>query len=154
MMLGEYLSEWLKTVSASKSKGTHATYSWTVRKRILPYLGDVNLMDLKPDRIQRFYHHLQKEGLSNHAVHVVHKTLRVAMNNAIKLGMIGRNPCTGTTPPRPKQTEMKFYDGQQVKSLLKTAREIGDRLYRLYYLAIHTGMRQSEIIGLKWEDVD
>ena len=152
MTLQEFLAEWLKTVSISRSKGTHTTYSWTVKKRILPYIGDVNLMELRPDRIQRFYLHLQKEGLSNHAVHVTHKTLRVAMNHAVKLGLIGRNPCSGTTPPRPKQTEMKFYDEQQVKSLLNTAKKIGDRFYALYYLAINTGMRQSELIGLKWED--
>jgi len=154
MNLGEFLAEWLNTVSSSSSKGTHITYSWTVRKHILPYIGDVNLMDLRPDRIQRFYHHLQKEGSSNHAVHVTHKTLRVAMNHAVKLGLLGRNPCSGTTPPKPEQTEMKFYDDHQVKQLLKTAKEIGDRFYPFYFLAIHTGMRLSEIIGLKWEDVN
>ena len=151
--LEEFLSEWLRTVS-SGSKGTYFTYSWTVQKRIIPYIGNLNLMDLRPDRIQRFYLHLQKEGLSNHAVAVTHKTLRVAMNHAIKLGLIGRNPCSGTIPPKPEQTEMKFYDDRQVKSLLKTAKDIEDRFYPLYYLAIHTGMRQSELIGLKWEDVD
>jgi len=127
---------------------------WTVEKRIVPYLGKVNLMDLRPDRVQRFYNYLQKEGLSHHAVAVTHKTLRVAMNHAVKLGLIGRNPCSGTTTPKPEQTEMKFYDDQQVKSLLKTAKDIGDKLYPLYYLAIHTGMRQAELIGFKWEDIN
>ena len=152
--LEEFLDEWLRTVSSSSSKSTHFTYSWTVQKRIIPYIGNVKLMDLRPDRMQRFYVHLQKEGLSNHAVAVTHKTIRVAMNHAIKLGLIGRNPCAGTTPPKPEQTEMKFYDDRQVKSLLKTAKDIEDRFYPLYYLAIHTGMRQAELIGLKWEDVD
>jgi integrase len=49
---------------------------------------------------------------------------------------------------------MSFYDDRQVRSLLKTARDIEDKLYPLYYLAIHTGMRQAELIGLKWEDID
>ncbi len=149
-----FLAEWLSTVSASSSKGTYFTYSWTVEKRIIPYIGNVNLMELKPDRIQRFYNHLQKEGLSAHAVAVTHKTLRVAMNHAVKLGLIGRNPCSGTIPPKPERTEMMFYDDHQVRSLLKTAQEIGDKLYPLYFLAIHTGMRQAELMGLKWEDVD
>jgi integrase len=76
------------------------------------------------------------------------------MNYAIKLGLIGRNPCSGTIPPKPEQAEMKFYDDHQVKCLMKTAKEIGDKLYPLYFLAIHTGMRQSELMGVKWEDVD
>jgi integrase len=55
---------------------------------------------------------------------------------------------------KPEQTEMKFYDDQDVKVVLKTAKGIQCKLYPLYYLAIHTGMRQSELIGLKWEDID
>lgn len=152
--LKEFLDEWLTTVSSSSSKGTHFNHSWTVQKRILPYIGNVNLMDLRPDRIQRFYNYLQKEGLSAHAVAVTHKTLRVAMSHAVKLRLIGRNPCSGTTPPKPQQTEMQFYDDCQVRSLLKTARDITAKFYPLYYLAIHTGMRQAELIGLKWEDID
>ena len=154
LTLREFLAEWLQTVLSSNSKGTHINYSWTVRKRILPHMGDINLMDLRPDRIQRFYQRLQNEGASNHAVRVTHKTLRVALNHAVKLGLIGRNPCSGTTPPKPEQTEMKFYDDHQIKHLLKTAREIEDRFYSLYFIAIHTGMRLSELIGLKWEDVN
>lgn len=154
LTLEEFLAEWLSTVSSSGSKGTYFTYSWTVEKRIIPYIGNVNLMDLRPDRIQRFYNYLQKEGLSAHAVAVTHKTLRVAMNHAVKLGLIGRNPCSGTIPPKPEQSEMMFYDDEQVRSLLKTAQDIGDKLYPLYFLAIHTGMRQAELMGLKWEDVD
>lgn len=154
LTLGVFLAEWLSTVSSSGSKGTYFTYSWTVEKRIIPYIGNVNLMDLRPDRIQRYYNHLQQDGLSPHAVAVTHKTLRVAMNHAVKLGLIGRNPCSGTIPPKPEQSEMMFYDDEQVRCLLKTSREIGDKLYPLYFLAIHTGMRQAELIGLKWEDVD
>lgn len=152
--LKDFIADWLRTVSSSSSKGTHITYSWTVRRRILPYIGNINIMELKPDRIQRFYHFLQKEGVSNHAVRVTHKTLRVALNHALKLGLIGRNPCSGVTPPKPEQTEMKFYDDRQVKHFLKTAREVGDRFYPLYFLAIHTGMRLSELIGLRWEDIN
>lgn len=136
--LKEFLGEWLTTVSSSSSKGTYFTYNWTVQKRIIPYIGNVNLMELKPDRIQRFYNYLQKEGLSHHAVAVTHKTLRVAMSHAVKLRLIGRNPCSGTTPPKPEQTEMKFYDDRQVRSLLKTAKDIGNKFYPLYYVAIHT----------------
>ena len=81
-------------------------------------------MDLRPDRkSSAFTITCKKKHLSYHAVAVTHKTLRVAMNHAIKLRLISRNPCSGTTPPKPEQTEMKFYDDRQVRSLLKTARE-------------------------------
>lgn len=50
------------------------------------------------------------------------------VNHVIKLGLIGRNPCSGTIPPKPEQSEMMFYDDEQVRCLLKTAQEIGDKL--------------------------
>ncbi|MBU0511331.1 MAG: site-specific integrase [Chloroflexi bacterium] len=152
--LEEFLTDWIDMVESSRSKGTFSLYRWTVQKRINPYIGHIKLMDLRPDLVQCFYHQLLIEGCSNHAVHVTHKTLRVALNHAIKLGLIGRNPCSGTTPPKPKQTEMKFFDEIQVRVLLDKAQAIRDRFYPLYYLAVHTGMRQAELIGLKWEDVD
>jgi len=152
--LEEFLPDWLNTVFASRSLGTHTLYSWNVKKRILPYIGREKLVDLKTDRIQNYYNHLLREGISKHAVHVTHKVLRVALNHAVKLGYIGRNPCSGTTPPKPNQAEMQCYDDSQVRVLLDTAKSIRDRFYPLYYLAIHTGMRQAELIGLKWDDVD
>jgi len=151
--LEKFLADWLETISSSRSQGTNTLYRWTVEKRINPFIGTKKLKDLKPDNIQLFYTLMRRKGHSEHAVHCIHKILRVALNHAVKLGVIGRNPCLGTTPPKPKQSEMQFYDGNQVKTLLSTAKEIEDSLYPLYYLAIHTGMRQGELMGLNWNDV-
>ena len=152
--LGIFLDDWLGTISSSRSQGTYTLYRWTVEKRIKPFLGKKKIKDLRPDLIQFFYDRMRKIGHSKHAVHCMHKVLRVALNHAVKLGVIGRNPCTGTIPPKPKQSEMKFYDENQVIKLLKTAKDIQDNLYPLYYLAIHTGMRQGELMGLMWNDLD
>jgi integrase len=168
--LEEFLREWLITVASSKSKGTHATYQWTVDKRIVPKLGKIKLIELTPERIQRFYNQAQiigvgenqqkdlsrneEKALSAHAIRVIHKTLRSAMTHAVDLGVLSRNPCRGVKPPKHKTVEMKFYDEQQVRCLLKTARETGNKLYALYYLAIHTGMREAELLGLQWKDID
>lgn len=149
-----FLADWLVTVSSSRALGTLKHYSWIVNSRIVPNLGNKKLQDLNPDGIQRFYAKMREQGRSEHQVHCIHKILRAAMNHAVKLGHISRNPVTGTTPPRPKKSEMLFLDDKQVQVLLDTALEIEDRFYPLYYLAIHTGMRQGEIIGLKWVDLD
>ena len=153
LTLETFLTNWLITVSASRSISTYDHYRWNIERQINPHLGHYKISDLKPDRIQRYYEYLSNQGLSNHAVHVCHKILRVAFNHAVKIGMLGRNPCTGTTPPKPKQREMKFLDETQVKTLLQAARDMGERIYALFYLAIHTGLRQAELMGLKWEDV-
>lgn len=153
--LDEYLTEWLKTVKASRARSTYIHYQWMIVKKIIPHIGGIKLSDLKSDRIQRYFEFmLTDQGSSNHQVYCLYKTLRVSMNHAVKMGYIARNPTKGTTPPKPKENEMLFYNEKQVHILLNTAKEIDDRLYPLYYMAIHTGMRQAELMGLKWSDVD
>ncbi len=154
LTLEEFLNGWMTTIAASRTRSTLAFYRWLVYNRIIPHLGRKKLIDLRPDRIQAFYDYLlNNEGRSAHQVHCVHKALRVSMNHAVKLGYISRNPVTGTTPPKPPKKEMGFYDEKQVQILLDSALEIEDRFHPLYYLAIHTGMRQGELMGLKWSDV-
>jgi integrase len=114
----------------------------------------VKLKDLKPDRIQRCYAKMKRDGLSNHAIHCVHKVLNSALAHALKLGTLTRNPCKSTTPPKPKQTEMRIYDESQIQVFLDTALALDDQYYPLYFLAIHTGLRQGELIGPKWVDID
>jgi integrase len=66
--------------------------------------------------------------------------------------MIGRNPTDAVTPPRYQPDEMKFYDDTLVGQMLLAAR--GDRHEALYYLAVVTGLRQSELLALRWTDLD
>ena len=131
-----------------------AVYQRAVNKEILPILGRLKLTDLKPDLMQRFYVHKIKNGQSSHAVHKLHKVLNIALRHAVRLSLIVQNPCETAIPPRPKKTEMQFLDEDQIQVLLSAAREIRDQYYPLYYIAIHTGMRQSESVGHKWDDLD
>jgi integrase len=152
--LKEFLSDWLVSIASSRSKSTVERYGWVVKHEILPLIGQYKLKDLKPDLLQGFYDHKIKNGRSNYMVRTTHKILNIALMHAVKLGILARNPCKATTPPRFEQKEMRIYDENQIQVLLNTALALGDQFYPLYYLAIHTGMRQAELIGLKWEDLD
>ncbi|MGD8457030.1 MAG: site-specific integrase [Anaerolineales bacterium] len=152
--LEDFLAGWLITVNSSRSENTAKLYKWMIENRIIPYIGHLRLKDLSTKRIQNYYDFLCKKGLSEHAVSFTHKVLQVAMGHAVKLSLIVSNPCVGTTPPKSRQTEMKFLDENQVQVLLTTAQLMDDRFYPLYHLAIHTGMRQAELLGLKWKDLD
>ncbi len=154
MRLEDYLVGWLGTIASSRSRTTISHYRWVATKRLVPSLGKLFLSDLKSETVQRCYDSLIASGLSRHAVHCAHKVLRISLNHAVKLGYIGRNPCNGTAPPKPIEREMKFLDETQVRVLLRTALGLNDRLFPLYYLAIHTGLRLSELMGIKWEDID
>ncbi len=71
-----------------------------------------------------------------------------------QLGILGRNPVDATTPPKKTQKEMQFYDEIQAQGLMIAAKATDDRRLALYQLAITTGMRQGELLGLKWDDLD
>ena len=152
--LKQFLEEWLVTVQSSKSPSTVGIYSRVLNRHVDPILGAVQVKDINPDQIQTLYSQRLSEGFSKHAVHQIHQVLHVAFEHALKLRLIPRNPVSYTSPPKPKRTEMSFYDESQVQTLLLTAQSITDHYYPLYYLAVHTGMRQGELLGLKWEDLD
>jgi integrase len=149
-----FAEDWLVSISSSRSKTTTALYDRTMRIEIFPFLGKSKLIDLTPEVIQRLYDHLIKQGKSGHAVHTIHKVLNVSLEHAVRLGMIIRNPCKSTSPPKPETTEMKIFDENQIHTFLNTANSLNDQYYVLYYLAFNTGMRISELIGLKWDDLD
>lgn len=152
--LKDFLIDWLVTVRSSRALGTLRLYQYDVDKKIIPFLGHKYLTELSSENVQRTYDSMLANGYSESAVISIHKTLRVSLNHAMKLGLIARNPCTNTSPPKLKQKEMKFFDEEQAKIFLETAQRIEDRFYTLYYLAIHTGLRQAELLGLKWSDLD
>jgi len=92
------------------------------------------------------------EGKSARTIRVIHSVLRRALNQAIEWGQIGRNPIKGVKQPKQKKKEIKYYTEEQVKILLAEVDET--RYHALYYLAVTTGMRQGELLGLKWTDID
>jgi len=104
--------------------------------------------------LQSMYGQMIEDGKSAHAVNRIHKVLHVALEHARKIKLIPNNPASLTSPPIPRVKEMSFLDEGQVQTLLLTAELMGDRYFPLYYLAIYTGMRQGEILGLKWPDID
>lgn len=153
-VITEYLSDWLVSVSASRVKGTIERYHWLIKNVVVPVLGNYKLKDITPDLLQNFYNLKLKEGKSADMVRSTHKVLSVAFTHAIHLGMIGKNPCQATDPPKPETKEMQILDEDQIQVLLSNAMRAKDVFYPIYYLAIHTGMRQGELVGLMWKDID
>jgi integrase len=84
----------------------------------------------------------------------MHSVLRKALKQAVLDGLIPRNTCEVVKPPKVERKEITPLDREQANSLLGAASSAGDRLEALYVLAVHTGMREGELLGLKWEDVD
>jgi len=125
-----------------------------VRNHIEPALGRVKLGDLSPAHLRGLYAAKLASGLSGRTVGYIHVTLYSALKAAVLDGLIPRNPAASVKAPRMDKQEMTPLSPAQARALLDTAREMDDRWSALYVLAVSTGLRQGELLGLRWEDVD
>ena len=152
--LKEYMDRWLASSKSSLRPKTWHQYSQIARDYILPDLGAKKLIGLSPDIVQILYDKLIMREIGIRTIRLTHSVLRRCLNQAVKLGILQRNPATVVSPPKAEHKEMKFLDEAQVQRLLITAKEKNDRYAALYQLALSTGMRQGELLGLQWKDIN
>ena len=153
MTLGEYLDPWLSdSVRDTVRQNTFDDYAYIVRKHIKPTLGGVKLKNLTPAHVRGLYREKLDSGLSNRTVNYIHVTLHKALKQAVNDALIPRNVTDAVRAPRPVKKEVQAMDRDQVRDFLKAAK--GDRLEALYLVAITTGLRQGELLGLRWTDID
>jgi len=114
-------------------------------------LGSVKLKALSPTHVRGLYKE-KLSSLSPRTVRYIHVTLHKALKQAVSDGLIPRNATEAVKPPQVRREEIRPLTPEQVKMLLDAAS--GDRLEALYVLAVHTGLRQGELLGLKWDDID
>jgi integrase len=153
LRLFEYLERWLAdSVRDTVRATTYENYSYLVRTYIVPSLGCVKLKALTPAHVQRFYREKLDSGLAPRTVQYLHTLLRKALKQAVKWGMVPRNVTDAVDAPRIAKKETKYFSFEQAKAFLKVASE--DRFWALYVLAISTGLRRGELLGLRWEDLD
>ena len=151
--VGEYLTRWLShSVRDTVSQKTYERYESIVRVHLSPTLGGIRLKTLTPGHVRGLYRENLDARLAPRSVLHIHRTLSKALKQATDDGLIPRNVAASVKPPRPRSEEMQPLSRDQVRTFLDTVR--GDRLEALYVLAITTGLRQGELLALKWEDVD
>ena len=126
--------------------------SYLVRVHMKPALGRINLSKLSPVHVQGFYRDRLDAGLSASTVNKIHTVLHKALSQAVRWSLISRNPTDAAKAPNPTLQEMRPLSLEETHRLFKAAR--GDKLEALYVLAVTTGMRRGELLGLKWSDVD
>ena len=160
MTVEQYLEQWLETHKANVEPTTHDWYALVCRQHIAPHLGRMQLQKLTPLAIQQFYVSKLQEGrldgkgkaLSPNTVRHIHRVLHKALNAAVKLQLIPRNPCDAVEPPKAVKKEARYWTPEEAAQFLEAIQE--DRLYALFYVALGTGLRRGELLGLRWQDVD
>ena len=151
--LKEYLMKWLDTVARPRvSERTHEGYTYLLNQHIQSELGRRKLPDLRPLHIQKLYADMQEHGLSPRTVRYLHAVLSSALKEAVRWGMLARNPAELVNLPRQARKEMQAFSPTDATEFLKAAAE--DRWGVLFAFALATGMRPEEYLGLQWKDVD
>lgn len=150
--LDDFFVDYLKAIKSSLRPNTFQQYSQIVNQHISPILGKYKLEDLKPNIIQQFYNFKIDDGVSERTVILIHAVLHKAFKQAVLWGIIGWNPSDGVIRPKMKRKEMQVLDDVQVRNLLLAAK--GSWMETILQLAITTGMRFGELLGLKWSDLN
>ena len=158
--LGAWLNDWLNTYVKTKcSPRTADGYHTIVKRHLTASLGMIPLSQLRPQHIQGFYARALesgrvdgKGGLSARSVLHMHRVLFQALNYAVRQGLLIGNPAGFVDPPRARKPKMRTLIPQEVGVLLGTAK--GTRYYPIIYAAVNTGLRQAELLGLRWRDID
>ena len=151
-LFGDFLIMWLEEKRTQVRENTWYSYQSIIRSHITPSLGDITLSDLTPAHLSDFYKSLREKSLSSQRIRYAHVIIRSALDTALKWGMVTRNVANSVNPPRVPRKEIQVWDSEEVLHFLKEAQK--DKYYIAFSLAITTGMRQSEILGLRWKDVD
>ena len=147
--LAEYLRAWLDGALGLSPK-TLERYRELAERQIIPHLGATKLQRLKPEHMQQWHGTLLTGGLSARTVGHAHRVLRLVLQCAAKNGTVARNVATIHAPPKVEETEIEILSADQIADALFD----GHTLFPIVALALATGMRRGELLGLQWGDVD
>lgn len=153
ILFGDYLDHFVKSVVVhTLAPSTVRSYKYLIRDHIKPELGHVRLINLIPDHLQTLYALKLDSGLSERTVQYIHAIIRRSLNQAVRGGLLYRNPTDAVSPPRPKREPPHTLSVEDAKLFLESVED--HPYYPIYLLAITTGMRKGELLGLHWEDID
>jgi integrase len=151
--VGELLERWLETVIRHKVKPTTLEdYAFTVRKHLSPALGSIPVQTLTPATVQSFYSDRIDAGVGARTVQLCHLRLSQALALAEREGIVTRNVCAATDAPHSRPTPSEVWTGDEARRFIDASES--DTYAPLWFLALKSGLRRGELLGLRWQDLD
>jgi integrase len=148
-----FLEQWI--LNAVKPRLRYSTlrfYVLLLGQHVIPALGSIRLEDLRADQVEAMLAAERERGLSARTVHHIRAVLRAALNHARRQRLVTFNAAADARVATPGRPNLRILSPAQARHFLDFVRP--DRLCALYVLALHCGLRQGELLGLRWEDVD
>lgn len=160
VLVADLLKRWLAGYVSNKcGRRTREGYESIVKHHLIPGLGSIPLKKLTAQQVNEYLARALKEGHANgkgalqpRTVHHHFRVLSEALKYGYKHGLIGRNVCEMADPPRPRKKAMRTLTVEEVSALLKAAKDTD--LYPLIFTALRSGLRQGELLGLRWRDLN
>lgn len=149
----EFMERYLSDVVAHTLRlTTQDSYVSLTRKHLIPELGSIKLINLRPNHLQSLYSDRLNQGYSRRTVQYLHAIMHKALAQAVKWDLIPRNVADAVDAPRPAKQTPQILTQAQARQFLDYVKD--DPLYPVWLLAITSGMRKGEILGLRWVDCD
>ncbi len=153
LTVGDLLSLWLQDEAGPRVKPTTAEdYAATIRVHILPTLGNVLVQRLTVPQVQAFMSGKREAGASPRTVQLCYLRLSQALKYAVASGILERNVCEAIKSPKVVYRRGDPWAVDEGQRFLEAAAD--DGLSPLWLLALTTGMRKGELLGLRWRDLD
>ena len=165
MTLGEWLDRWINEYMIfTIRESTLDSYKAMIKNQIKPYLGDKPLSALTTQELQKFYNTVKKKGrvkpdklhgteLADSMVRGIHMMLHEALDMAVRLRLIVKNPTVSTTIPKNNYPPKQILNDEQLDRFMKRIRQ-DERWYDFFYTELTTGLRRGELLALLWTDLD
>ncbi|MCL8026050.1 tyrosine-type recombinase/integrase [Nocardioides bruguierae] len=148
-----YMREWLDQVVATRVRPTTLkTYRFMTERYVIPGIGRSRLEAVSARQLRTFYDKLRKAGTGERTIRYVHTTIRAALEDAVREEVLERNPAKLVRLPAAPKSEVKPLDVDEIKQLLRFHRDRPH--YALLVTLALLGLRRSEALGLRWDDVD
>ncbi len=150
-----WLTHWIENIAIPPAirETSHASYRVDVFTHLIPGIGAHRLERLTPEHLEKLYGKMQRAGSAAGTAHHVHRTIRAALNVALRRGYITRNPALFAKAPTVEEEEVEPYEVEEVKRILAAAQHMPRNSAR-WAVALALGLRQSEALGLMRTDLD
>lgn len=161
MTLQEYISFWQETYDKHQSRPTtYAAHNYVFKNHILPSLGDIPLSELTSERVGEFLeerrrfgnHRPGSSGLGEETMRHIHRLLQQCLDQAIRDGLLTANPAKAFRYRKSTTVKANIMTPLEMEDYLDAAERLG--YLPMFMLALTAGLRQGELIALKWSDLD